>query len=244
MDNSQNSFSKPFLLTFNNSSPPPFIEVPGETENLKVYDYKQKPLCTNCLEYTYSKRKCSNSQRCKFCSQTRSDQECTENVLKCLHCEQNHQVRDSRCPVQRQEEEICSIQNREKIPWMLARQKYFMQQPDGNKSNAEVTRNKTVNDQLHTELPENSDKGKDKRVKVHLRRKRNESEESSGFVQTRKTRHMETEGAKDLDSTIEWMVSESDMDAGDTVENIRQEIEKMQEEYEAYNKNSENGPDM
>ena len=55
---------------------------------------------------------------------------------------------------------------------------------------------------------------------------------------------METKGANALDSTIEWMVSESDMDAGDTVENIRQEIEKMQDEYESYNNNSENGPDM
>ena len=36
----------------------------------------------------------------------------------------------------------------------------------------------------------------------------------------------------------------SDMDAGDAVENIRQEIEKMQEEYEACNENSENGSHM
>ena len=91
----KSSFSKPFLLTFNSSSPAPIIEVPGETENLKVYEYKQKRLfCTNCLEYTHS--------------------------------------------------------NREKIPWMLARQKYFMRRPDENKSHAEATRNKIVNDQLHT----------------------------------------------------------------------------------------------
>ena len=77
-----------------------------------------------------------------------------------------------------------------------------------------------------------------------MRRKRNESEESGGSVQTKKTRHVETEGAKDLDSTIGWIVSESDIDAGDTVENIKQEIEKMQEEYEAYNKYNENELDM
>ena len=62
-----------------------------------------------------------------------------------------------------------------------------MQRSDGSKSYAEVARNKNLNDQLHTELSENSEKGKNKRVQVHLRRKKNESKESSGTVKTKKS---------------------------------------------------------
>ena len=51
--------SKPFLITFNRCTPPQSMKIPGVVDNLRIYDYKEKPLfCTNCMEYTYSKRKC------------------------------------------------------------------------------------------------------------------------------------------------------------------------------------------
>ena len=60
---SKSSYGKSFLLTFKRSIPPAFFEVPGEAKNIKVYEYKQKSLfCTNCLEYTHSKRNCKNSK--------------------------------------------------------------------------------------------------------------------------------------------------------------------------------------
>ena len=122
----KSSYSKPFLLTFTRSIPPAFIEVPGEAENIKVYEYKQKPLfCANCLEYTHSKRNCKNSKRCQLCLECHADQQCTKTAAICYHCKQDHKVGDSRCPIQQQEEEICNIQNKEKIPWRLARQQYF-----------------------------------------------------------------------------------------------------------------------
>ena len=47
---------------------------------------------------------------------------------------QGAKVRDPQYPAQRQEDEICIIQNKEKIPWMVAQQKYFTQRPDEGKS--------------------------------------------------------------------------------------------------------------
>ena len=44
---------------------------------------------------------------------------------RCFHCKQKHKARDPQCSVQRQEEKICNIQNKEKIPWMAGLQKYF-----------------------------------------------------------------------------------------------------------------------
>ena len=53
------------------------------------------------------------------------ERDCKAESARCYHCRQNHKVRDPRCSAQRQEEELCNIQNKEKIPWMAARQKYF-----------------------------------------------------------------------------------------------------------------------
>ena len=36
----KSSYSKPFLVTFNSCSLSPHIEIPGETENFKMYEYK------------------------------------------------------------------------------------------------------------------------------------------------------------------------------------------------------------
>ena len=40
----KSSYSRPFLVTFNSCSLPPHIEIPCETENLKIHEYKQKPM--------------------------------------------------------------------------------------------------------------------------------------------------------------------------------------------------------
>ena len=168
----KSSYRKPFFLTFKRSIPPAFIEVPGEAENIKVYQYKQKPLfCTNCPENTHSKRNCKNSKRCQLCSECHADQQFTKTAAKCYHCKQDHKVHDPRCPMQQQEEEICDIQSKEKIPWRLARQKYFTQRPDGAKSYAEATRISSKEKPQRRDTAKQSENDSENMVKVCLRKK-------------------------------------------------------------------------
>ena len=192
--------SKPFLITFNRCTPPQSMKIPGEVDNLRIYDYKEKPLfCTSCLEYTHSKRKCKNGVRCMLCAGPHLNKEYKEKSPKCFHCNQEHQVRDPRCLIQQQQEEICSIQSRDKIPWVLARQKFLARRPDGAQSYAEIAKKSTARSQLLQQTKKDGSRVRcdqqrekdiepdNKRVKVLVRRKREDSEESTQDVQIKRS---------------------------------------------------------
>ena len=85
-----------------------------------------KPLfCIKCQEYTHTEKRCRNSERCRLCAGPHKSTECKEKVPKCYHCGEEHSPGSRNCPKQIQEEEICSIQHKEKVSWNVARQKYL-----------------------------------------------------------------------------------------------------------------------
>ena len=114
--------SMPFLPTFNN-------------HHISAYQVKGKPLrytTTNRSRYSAhtasntltQRRDAPNTTRYPVCSEEHPKQQC-EVTSKCRYCQEAHKVADSRCPVHKENEEICSIQNEENISWKLAKQRYF-----------------------------------------------------------------------------------------------------------------------
>ena len=51
----------------------------------------------------------------------------------------------------------------------------------------------------------------------------------------KKTRHPDVQEDVIQDTTIEWMVTESELDGEDGIEGIRREVEKLQDEHNAEN---------
>ena len=134
------------------------------------------------------------------CTGAHLNKECKEKSPKCFYCNQEHQVRDPRYPIQRQQEEICSIQNRDKIPLVLARQKLFTQRPDVAQSYAEIAKKSMAGSKLLQQMVMDNSRGRcdqqrekdiehdDKRVKMLVRRKREDSQESTQDVQIKRSK--------------------------------------------------------
>ena len=64
----KNDSSKPLLVSVSGNDLPSYIELPGEQDKTKVYEYKERPqLCQRCLEYGHRTKFCTRDVRCKKC---------------------------------------------------------------------------------------------------------------------------------------------------------------------------------
>ena len=132
----KNANTTPFLLNFSTPQIPQVLRIPGETTT--VYEYKPRPLfCTNCLEYSHSKNKCENRNRCRTCAQIHGPSQCTGKI-SCLHCRGDHKSGDKSCKIEQDQRSICDIQNKQKINWITAKQIFQASKP-GPTSYAAVT---------------------------------------------------------------------------------------------------------
>ena len=112
----------PLLLTFHKEVPQ-FIDIPGEMMKTRVVEYKQRPLmCKKCLIYEHGKNNCEEEQRCGKCSDTGHNRtKCTEQKVRCFHCEGDHEAGNRMCSEQRYQEEIVAVQRKERVSWAQAK---------------------------------------------------------------------------------------------------------------------------
>ena len=140
----KNINSTPFLITFAQSTLPTQIHIPGEQSATQVYRYRPRPLfCLQCLEYGHTNKRCNNAVRCRMCGGTHKSTECEQRTPSCHHCKGEHYPGSKECPKQKEEEEICEIQHKDKIDRSRARQKY-MTSREGKTYAAQVKVKKTV----------------------------------------------------------------------------------------------------
>jgi len=128
----KNQNSRPFLITFCGNNLPESLRIPGERANVPVYEYRPRPpFCQNCLQYTHSTKSCQSGEiHCKKCSGPHLARLCVSETVKCYYCGAPHMAGSKQCPKQLQEEEIVSIQYKQKISLRQARQQFFDLFPD------------------------------------------------------------------------------------------------------------------
>lgn len=214
----KNSNCQPVLLTFDRSSPPPAIEVPGERNNVKVYDYISRPLsCVNCLEYSHSKKKCENPARCKKCSMLHTPDQCSSPTELCYHCNGPHQALTRNCPKQKQQQEVTAIQHKEKVSWPEAWQKFASHNPAFRMSYADKVRSSTVQAPTdktpisHTQTPSENKRPKRDRL--------SESSEEDADRTSKKGKSSLKDDPQIIDTDL--------IETSETCEEIRREAEQI-----------------
>jgi len=245
----RNEHTKPLLLTFNTSTPPNTIEIPGD--RLKVYEYLPRPLfCRKCLEYSHTLKRCTNAQRCQKCSLAHKTDECQIESLKCFHCEGDHPAGSSKCIVQEREQQITLIRYREKVSWPEARQRYHRQFPNGKTNYARVTTG--VANKISTESSDIPSRKSQNEIQVHTLANRepvgkmNERTESSVRETTEREKRrrnnsdeISQENARKKILTLltadEAMTTDSDLESSETNQRVREEARKIFEEFPAIN---------
>ena len=182
---SRNSNSRPFLLTLGSTTTTNYIDMPGEVGRTKVYEYRQRPMfCNNCLEYTHSKKKCrSDVPCCRRCAGTRITENCTSNSPRCFYCKNGHFTGSKNCKNQQLEEEILSVQTKEKVTFRQAKQIFFQQDPDEIRCFADVTR--TTPDNQRSAIPtiQPSTSNEKRRMRNSLNNSRREEDEEGGYLE-------------------------------------------------------------
>ena len=115
--------TKPLLLSLNGSEIPTYLDIPGEQERSRVYEYKKKPtMCQKCLEYGHRTKFCMKEMKCIKCYETtHKAEECQRELSGCYHCEGKHRTGSRMCSEYRYEEEIEAIQGRERVNRAQAR---------------------------------------------------------------------------------------------------------------------------
>ena len=100
--NRSNNRAVTLLLTFHKEMLQ-LIDIPREMTKTRIVEYKQRPLmCEKCLIYRYGKNNCEEEQRCGKCSGTGHNRtECTEQKLRCFHCEGDHEAGNRMCSEQK-----------------------------------------------------------------------------------------------------------------------------------------------
>jgi hypothetical protein len=54
--------------------------------------------CHKCKEYDHVQKWCPNSYKCGYCTGHHLEEECTSEKYRCVNCDQEHAVDDTRCP--------------------------------------------------------------------------------------------------------------------------------------------------
>ena len=139
--------AKPLLLTFPNELPL-YLDIPGEMMRTKVLEYKQRPLiCRKCMEYGHGKNQCDREQTCSRCGMSgHGRDDCNSDEMKCFHCEGNHEAGSNLCIEYKYQEEILSIQAKERVSRHQAKALLERRNPHFKATNyAEVARSNTIN---------------------------------------------------------------------------------------------------
>ena len=81
-------------------------------------------MCSNCLEYGHTKRRCKKeTPRCQKCATEGHQQaDCPSPSVKCFHCSEKHRAGDKTCPSQVKEQQILDLVDDKKITFQRARQ--------------------------------------------------------------------------------------------------------------------------
>lgn len=229
----KDSNCQPVLLTFDRSSPPSAIEIPGAQSIVKVYDYVPRPLsCKNCLEYSHSKKNCENPARCKKCSQPHSLDKCTNPSELCFHCKGEHQAITRQCPKEKQQQEIRTIQHKEKISWPEAWQKYANRHPSTKASYAEKARTPIAKKTTNTptapaSTPSTSSLPPPAPIQISVESKRARVSESSDDGEDRTLK----KGKPSHQDFPPLITTTSSMETSETCENIRREAQQIFAEF-------------
>ena len=113
----KNDSSKPLLVSVSGNDLPSYIELPGEQDKTKVYEYKEKPqLCQRCFEYGHRTKFCTRDVRCKKCCEiSHMAETCRSTEKRCYHCERDYYIGTRTCSWYKYEEEIVGIQTKNKV---------------------------------------------------------------------------------------------------------------------------------
>lgn len=114
----RNEAAKPLLITFNQTTIPPYLDIPGEPSKTKVIPFKHKPMrCVNCQKYGHTDKRCNNRERtCSICAQEGHQKtECTTNTKACIYCPDAHSTGDNKCPREIKEKLIIDTQDKYKV---------------------------------------------------------------------------------------------------------------------------------
>ena len=143
----QDQMSKPLLLSFQ-SDVPNFVDIPGERAKTKVYEYKRRPmLCHKCQTYGHTEKYCAGDVLCGCCSvKGHRAAECAA-LPKCNHCGADHITGNKTCPEFRYQEEVLSIQTKEKVPRQQAIILYNQKFPDRSNNYAKAVISRPTNSQ-------------------------------------------------------------------------------------------------
>jgi len=238
--------TKPLLLTFNSSTPPYTIEIPGE--RLKVYEYLPRPLfCKRCLEYAHTQKRCGNAQRCQRCSLAHKTENCRSGNLKCFHCEGDHPAGSSKCTVQTREQQITLIRYKEKVSWPEARQRYSSLFPDGETNFAKKTTVKASDTSMKRSetsphVPENGGMEQaqpSKEGATVTRKAESESLEKNTMEREKRRRNNSEEGNEEsarkkiltLLSSNDVLLTDSDLESSETNQRVREEARRIFDEF-------------
>lgn len=178
---SRNEKAKPILLTFKTSEVPLFINIPGEQALTRVYEYKNRPMmCKTCLEFGHTAARCSGDVTCRKCDSVgHSVEKCESQIMKCHHCQGPHSTGSRTCKEYKYEEELLSLQQKNKISKGQAKIIFNKNNPNFRSMNyAQATNSTTPNmspsAEVDTEepvisfLPPRSDMGSSKVIKPVL----------------------------------------------------------------------------
>ena len=91
--------TKPLLIHLSGSEMPSYIDLPGEQEKTRVYEYRERPkVCRKCLEYGHRTKFCEKETKCRLCCQTsHMAVKCLQQTARCYHCEGEHQTGSRIC---------------------------------------------------------------------------------------------------------------------------------------------------
>ena len=119
----RNPRAKVFQISFGQDILPEYVHIPGEYQETKVYEYKDRPMqCTICQKYGHNSRRCrANQPTCGNCGGNHNSKDCEREERHCCLCDGAHSTRSQECPVRKEEEEIMAIQKRMKLGKVAAR---------------------------------------------------------------------------------------------------------------------------
>ena len=123
--NTRSSQTSVFIITFLQRRLPYSIYIPGERHHTRVFEFRDKPLkCANCQQHGHAKKYCKHQEpTCRKCAEgEHSLEQCCRDVVKGLHCGEEHMAGNQECAKYQREETLIRIQGEEKVTLIRARQ--------------------------------------------------------------------------------------------------------------------------
>ena len=114
-----------FIVYFNQRDLPYSIYIPGEKQDTRVFQFRNKPLiCHKCQGYGHNSKWCrSKEDICRRCSAAGHDiTKCTAETPVCYYCKEAHQTGSKECVRQLKEQVLVEIQEKERVTIRRARQ--------------------------------------------------------------------------------------------------------------------------